>query len=410
MASENKLTTNRKVQLIAAATVDNMDYLKASVDKMPDGTLTQSKFGRSFSVYLPDPGKVIQGLKADPDSIVECPVEIYMDNFNTSVTIDEFEDKTEIEDFTREVAKPKGVALARNVQKAVVENNIFQSFQAVVKSGAPGFDLLSDASEALEDLSVAGDVVTFQKPSILGKIASSNVGKFYKDSTAEQLYTKAYIGEFANASTIGLAVVPTVKTGNSIPSAGLTYEIAGDNSWETTGITGTGLYAGLAYKVLDQNDNPVRIVDASGIETQNEMVVICTPVFDGYDTRANGKKIKTKLGIPQLRIAKTGTHENNPNGWCESDATSFKLVALLSANKTYVIGQTRLSDAVDFSGYKFKDLPGSANSTVATVGGISVKLSQYGDGEYLESLYRLDLPCANGTLDPRFSVTTFLEV
>lgn len=405
-----ELVLNRKVQLIAAAVADNMDYIKASVSKLSEADMANKKFGRSYSVYMPDPGKVIQGIKAEGDDIEEVAVEIYLDNFNTSVTLDQWTEKTEIEDFTAEVAKPRGIHLARKVQQEIVKNNIFKSFQAVVKTGAPGFDLLSEAAEALEDLSLAGDVVDFQKPSLLGKVASSNVGKFFDNETAKKLYTKAYIGDFANASHVGLAVVPTITAPVSQTASLVAGTAAGDNSFVFDGVSGEGLIAGLAYKVVDNNDNPVKIVDPSGIETESELTVILTDIPYGYDTRANGKKVLTKIGIPQIRIAKKGTSEGNPNAWCESDATSFTLVPVLTGGKKYLIGQCRLESGLAFDGYKFKDLPGSDNSSVATVGGVTVKMSMYGDGEYLEKMVRLDCPFGAGSLDPRFSVTTYLQL
>ena len=403
-----KFTNNRKVQLLAAAVVDNMDYVKASVSKLSEADMKNKKFGRSYEVYLPDPGKTVQGLKADGDDIEEVAVPIYLDNFNNSCKLDAWEEKTDVEDFTAEIAKPRGISLARKTQQAIVKNNIFKSFQAVVKTGAPGFDLLSDAAQSLENLSLAGDVVDFQKPSILGKIAASNVGKFFDNETAKQLYSKAYIGDFAGASTVGLAVVPTVKTGGSIPSATLVAgTAAGDNSFTFDNVSGSGLFAGLAYKVKDQNDNYVKIVDPSGIETEEDLVLILTDIPYGYDTRANGKKVLTKIGIPELRIAKAGTSEGNPNAWCDAEASSFTLETILSANKTYVVGQCRLEAALAFDGYKFANLPSSENEGVATVGGVTVKMSQYGEGDYLEKMIRLDLPFGAGLMDPRFSCTTY---
>lgn len=403
-----KFTNNRKVQLLAAAVVDNMDYVKASVSKLSEADMKNKKFGRSYEVYMADPGKVIQGLKADADDIEEVAVPIYLDNFNNSCRLDAWEEKTDVEDFTAEIAKPRGIALARKTQQAIVKNNIFKSFQAVVKTGTPGFDLLSDAAQSLENLSLAGDVVDFQKPSILGKIASSNVGKFFDNETAKRLYTKAYIGDFAGAATVGLAVVPTVKTGNSIPVPTLTAgDAAGDNSFTFDGVSGSGLFAGLAYKVKDQNDNYVKIVDPSGLETEEDLVVILTDVPYGYDTRANGKKVLTKIGIPQLRIAKAGTMEGNPNAWCDADASSFTLETILSTNKTYVVGQCRLEASLAFDGYTFKNLPGSENEGIATVGGVTVKMSQYGEGDYLEKMIRFDLPFGAGLMDPRLSTTTY---
>lgn len=403
-----KFTNNRKVQLLAAAVVDNMDYVKASVSKLSEADMKNKKFGRSYEIYLADPGKVIQGLKADGDDIEEVAVPIYLDNFNNSCRLDAWEEKTDVEDFTAEIAKPRGIALARKTQQAIVKDNIFKSFQAVVKTGTPGFDLLSEAAQSLENLSLAGDVVDFQKPSILGKIASSNVGKFFDNETAKRLYTKAYIGDFAGAATVGLAVVPTVKTGGSIPVPTLVAgTAAGDDSFVFDNVSGSGLFAGLAYKVKDQNNNYVKIVDPSGLETEEDLVVILTDIPYGYDTRANGKKVLTKIGIPELRIAKQGTMEGNPNAWCDGDASSFTLETILSTNKTYVIGQCRLEASLAFDGYKFASLPGSENSGIATVGGVTVKMSQYGEGDYLEKMVRFDLPFGAGLMDPRLSCTTY---
>jgi hypothetical protein len=372
--------------------------------------MANKKFGRSYNIYLPDPGKVIQGIKADSDEIDEVEVPIYLDNFNTSVTLDAWEEKTDIEDFTAEVAKPRAVKLARTEQKNIVEGNCFKSFQAVVKTGTPGFDLLSDAADALRELSVAGDVVDFQAPSVLGKISSSNIGKFFEDQKAKELYTKAYIGTFDSADHIGLAVLPKITVPTiTTPTVSATATASG-NGFVINTITGTGLVAGLAYSVVDDNGVAVKIVDPSGLETDQDLVIITTPVFDGYDTRANGKKIKTKIGIPEIRITKQGLADGNPNAWCDANAASFTLVPLLTAGKKYAVGQLRLVDALAYDGYKFKNLPGSENEAVATVAGVTAKMSAYGEGEYLEKMIRVDLPFAAGLVDPRLSVTTYLQL
>lgn len=406
----NKFSNNKKVQLLAAAVADEMDYVKASVSKLSESDMANKKFGRSYNVYLPDPGKVIQGIKADGDELTEVEVPIYLDNFNTSLTVDAWEEKTDIEDFTREIAKPRAVKLARVEQKNIVEGNCFKSFQAVVKTGTPDFGLLSDAADALRELSIAGDVVDFQGPSVLGKIAAGAIGKFFKDSKAEELYTKAYIGTFDSVDHIGLAVLPTVTVPSiTTPTITAVANSAGTGFEPINAISGTGLVAGLAYGVVDDNGKAVKIVDPSGLETEQELVIITTPVFDGYDTRSNGKKVKTKIGIPEIRITKQGEAAGNPNAWCDASATSFTLVPLLTAGKTYKVGQCRLADALAYDGYKFKNLPGSENEAVATVGGVTAKMSMYGEGEYLEKMIRIDLPFGAGLMDPRFSVTTYLE-
>lgn len=406
----NKFSNNKKVQIFAAAVADEMDYVKASVSKLSEADMANKKFGRSYNIYLPDPGKVIQGIKADSDEIDEVEVPIYLDNFNTSVTIDAWEEKTDIEDFTAEVVKPRAVKLARTEQKNIVEGNCFKSFQAVVKTGTPGFDLLSDAADALRELSVAGDVVDFQAPSVLGKISSSNIGKFFEDAKAKELYTKAYIGTFDSADHIGLAVLPKITVPSITTPTVSASATASGNGFVINTITGTGLIAGLAYSVVDDNGVAVKIVDPSGLETDQDLVIITTPVFDGYDTRANGKKIKTKIGIPEIRITKQGLADGNPNAWCDANAASFTLVPLLTAGKKYAVGQLRLVDALAYDGYKFKNLPGSENEAVATVAGVTAKMSAYGEGEYLEKMIRVDLPFAAGLMDPRLSVTSYLQL
>lgn len=412
----NKFSNNKKVQIFAAAVADEMDYVKASVSKLSESDMANKKFGRSYNIYLPDPGKVIQGIKADAAELDEVEVPIYLDNFNTSLTLDAWEEKTDVEDFAAEVAKPHAVKLARVEQQHIVENNCFKSFQAVVKSGTPGFDLLSDAADALRELSVAGDVVDFQAPSVLGKISSSNIGKFFEDQKAKELYTKAYIGTFDGADHVGLAVLPKL-TVPSITTPTVTATSI-TNGFVIDSISGTGLVAGLAYSVVDDNGVAVKIVDPSGLETDQDLVVITTPVPDvtggdpktAIDTRANGKKVKYKIGIPQIRITKQGYAAGNPNAWCDASATSFTLVPLLTAGKKYAIGQLRLVDSLAYDGYKFKSLPGSENEAISTVAGVSAKMSMYGEGEYLEKMVRIDLPFGAGLLDPRLSVTTYLQL
>jgi hypothetical protein len=66
--------------------------------------------------------------------------------------------------------------------------------------------------------------------------------------------------------------------------------------------------------------------------------------------------------------------------------------------------------ATPSDGYKFKNLPGSENEAVATVAGVTAKMSAYGEGEYLEKMIRVDLPFAAGLMDPRLSVTTYLAL
>ena len=72
----NELTHNKKVKLVAAAVADELNYVKASVSKMPQSEFKGKKYGKEYSVYLPDVGTVHEGLTASPDDIVEVEANI----------------------------------------------------------------------------------------------------------------------------------------------------------------------------------------------------------------------------------------------------------------------------------------------------------------------------------------------
>ncbi|MBQ2437655.1 MAG: hypothetical protein II265_06170, partial [Clostridia bacterium] len=161
----NSFANNTKVQLVAGAVADNCDYLKASVSKMSQGDFKGKKYGKSYKLYIPDVGTVSEGLVAHPDEITEVETEILLNNFNTSVTINAWNELGDIEDFAREIAKPRGVHLARSMQQALVKANCFKSAQAVVAASA-GFGVLSDAAAKLNELAVAGDIASFMHPTV----------------------------------------------------------------------------------------------------------------------------------------------------------------------------------------------------------------------------------------------------
>ena len=57
--------------------------------------------------------------------------------------------------------------------------------------------------------------------------------------------------------------------------------------------------------------------------------------------------------------------------------------------------------------YKFGNLPGSDDSDVATVDGVTVKMMQFGDGKNGVKLIRLDMTFCAKLYDHRESVTTY---
>lgn len=397
--SAGKFVNNTKVKLVAAAVADELDYIKASVSKMPQSEFKGKKYGKTYQLYIPDVGTVKEGLEASPDDIVEVPTEIRLNNFNTSCTLDAWNELGDVEAFADEIAKPRGQHLARQMAKSIIANNVFKNMQAVV-SNSPGFGVLSDASAALNELAVGGEVVSFMHPTVMGKISASGLANFIPGTEAKELYGKNYLGQYAGAEQINCALLPTVTIKNA-PTATITLTPVNDGGSNTIGfetvdtITGTNLVPGIVFST----GGALKIVDQSGIETEQEVKIIVT------EASADGNTGK----ISPLRISVEGKNTGNPNAWMKAGVETLTLTSDLEVGATYWVGQVRTRDALAYDSYKFENLPGSENEDVATVGGVTVKMSTYGDGTNLTKLVRLDTPHAAGIWEPRSCVAVYIK-
>ena len=65
--NKNEFSNNHKTKLIAGEVYDNVPYIKKAHSYMSQGELEGKKYGKTYSVYLPDPGEVKDGLEANPD-------------------------------------------------------------------------------------------------------------------------------------------------------------------------------------------------------------------------------------------------------------------------------------------------------------------------------------------------------
>ena len=397
--STNDFTNNKKVLLVAGAVADELDYIKASVSKMSQADFKGKKYGKSYNIYIPGVGSVKEGLEASPDDITEVETEIKLNNFNTSCTIDAWNELGDMESFKDQVAKPRGQHLARQMAKSIVNDNVFKDMQAVI-ADAPSFGVLSDASAALNELAVGGEVVSFMHPTVMGKIAAGGLANFIPGTEAKELYGKNYLGQYAGAEQINCALLPTV-TIKSAPTATITLTAVKDGESNTIGfetvdtITGTNLVPGAVFTT----GGDLKIVDQSGIETEQDVQIIVLSV----------NTAGTSAKISPIRITVEGKNTGNPNAWMKAGVETLTLTSALEVGATYWVGQVRTKESMAFDSYKFENLPGSENEDVATVGGVTVKLSTYGDGSNLSKLVRLDVPHAAGIWDARGAVAVYIK-
>ena len=417
----NSFTNRKKLDLLATAIRDNMPYVRASKQEFPQSELKGKKFGAAVHTLLVDPGSVQDGIIADPDTITEVELTAIMANKNTSVETDMWENFVDVEDFSKEVLKPKGLKLARTIEKDVIDQNVYASVQAVVQpkvGGASVFDtgIIGDASSALGELAVAGRLVCFQSPSLLGKISRGLQRNFLPDDIMKDIYKSRYLGECENSSVIEQPLMPKITMPANMDTAPtITFTVANTDSSSnalnynpvsTITVSGDGkaLVEGAAYQIPG-----VYVVDQSGMRTSQPFVVIYHKEITGVSHGQATYGFK----IPEIRLA-VGDQKGagNPNAWTAAPLSNLTvtLTPLLTAGSSYLVGQTRLDDALIVDSYVFEDLPSSRTENVGVDGPISLKCMEFGDGKNGVRLTRIDAPYISKIWDPRLSVTTYVEV
>ena len=385
----NEFSINDRVKLIAGEVYENVPYVKKAVSYMSQEQTKGKKNGQSFKIYIPDPGKTIDGIVADPDGINEREVEVTLTAANNSCTVNLWDRLTKIEDFTKEIAKPRGLNLGRSIEKKCIENTVFNAAQAVVGSADPA--TLAKASTMLDEVDAVGTRVAFLKPTTEGKI-TSNV-KFYQgDEIQKDIYKNAYIGEFAGASVIRESLMPIVKGDGS--SATVTFSpVSGEGSKSATVVgfeplvSAAGLKKGQPYKI-----DGLKVVNLNGVQTDQDFVIIPT---------ADGK-------FPEIRITVDGEAHNNPNAWVATGVTGGNTENMLTSGKEYYVGQIRTEDAVGFDTYTFDRIPGTEETT-EDVKNIRIKCSIGGDNIKGESSVVLRAPYALTLPEQRKAVVAYFE-
>lgn len=383
----NTFSNNHKTKLIAGEVYDNLPYLKKAHSYMTQGELEGKKYGKTYSIYIPDPGQVMDGLEANPDAINEVKVDVTLQNKNTSVELDAWNKLTDIESFTNEIAKPRGVKLARSIEKDAIDQTINKAFQIAV--GSANFKTLTDMSKALDEVGAAGTKVSFVKPTVAGEIANGGLANFIPSEIQTKIYKDAYLGQYAGASVIEESLMPVINVAGTETAAMAVTAISGKGAESATVVGYDVAFTaapGVPFKVN------AKLIGVDGMETDQDLYIIADK--DG--------------NVPAVRFAVEGHNVNNANAWVPTGYTTAAPELGVAAGK-YALGQCRTEDAVGFDTYKFSDLPGSENETVS-VNNVSLKMSTYGDGKNMTTLTRIDAPYAVTLPDPRKAVVGYFRI
>ena len=256
----------------------------------------------------------------------------------------------------------------------------------------------------------------FQSPSLLGKISRGLQRNFLPDDIMKDIYKSRYVGECENSSVIEQPLMPKITMPANMDTAPtITFTVANTDgsshvlnyepvSTITVSDGGKALVEGAAYQIPG-----VYVVDQSGMRTNQPFVVIYHKEINGVSHGQATYGFK----IPEIRLA-VGDQKGagNPNAWTAAPLSNLTvtLTPLLTAGSSYLVGQTRLDDALVVDSYTFDDLPSSRTENVGVDGPISLKCMEFGDGKNGVQLTRIDAPYLSKIWDERLSVTTYVEV
>jgi len=440
MATEvNSFVSREKLDILATAVADNMPYVRASKQSYPQQDLKGKKFGAKVSEYLTDAGTVTDGIVADPDAVHERQIDAFVQNKNSAVETTFWENFHNIGNREKEIIKKRAEKLARYVEADVINHNVFRGMQAVVapKVGgvsAPSFEMLSDAATKLAELSVVGDLVDFQSPTIYGKVANSGLDKFIPDDIQKDIYRGRYLGQYAGAACVEQALMPKITlSANADTAPTITFTKVVDDNGNIIGYTAGALTASGAGKTLEEGAAykvpGVYLLDESGVETNQELVLIVHKKITGLlnstvngevvVTKANQGKLAEALGTEDIFVTAKGESFGTPNVWV--DPTTFDsgsstttvtcaFVDGMGAGKSYWVGQVRTDDALTFDAYTYEDLPGSRRENVGNDGPVVLKAMSFGDGKNGVEMTRIDVSYIATVFEPRRNVVTFTEV
>lgn len=387
----NEFSNNAKTKVIAQEIYDNMPYLKKAKSYIPQEQMVGKKYGNTYTVYIPDPGKSRiakasdgrNGLSAQVEEIKEIVYPISLEAGLNDVELDEWEKLGDIESFSDQIAIPRGRSIGQTIEQYAVDKTVFKAAQAVV--GTKSLATLAKANGKLKKAGAAGSKVTYIDPVVGHDIAAVAAGQIKNDEIVNKLYKDAAIGTFAGVPVVEEQFMPTVEAkATDAFTVSVTTGTKGFEPIVSGSLTGA---AGIPFKATG-----LKLVDKNGIQTNEDYVVI--PDADGK--------------IPELRVEFEGMNGGNANAWVPTGTNSLTFTSMLTSGKTYDVVQTRTTDAVAMDSYKFGNIPGSEMET-AQKEALKVQTYKFGNGETLTTMYRIVAPFAIGLPEARSCVLAYME-
>ena len=408
--------TRKALRLLAASMAEKMPYISNAESLFPQEEMKGKKYGMAVHGYLPDAGSVYDGIVATPDKAHQVEITAYVHNKGTAVEVDLWDEFTNIDDFRKEIVDKRSQKLAREVQLGIMGENVFRSCQVAVATSA-GLPLLGEASAKLDELSVDGERVDFQTPTVFDAIGNTTLKNFLPSERMKEIYEDRALGTYHTVGQVQLPGLEILDTTGMDAAPTISAAVVKDASNNVIGLkpitSATGSGTGSLIKGVPYAVSGLKIVDEGGVETAQDYVVIINEETR-YDADGN-KEVVTY--VPELRVTVSGKAYGNPNAHIDATTlaaaiddgvATFTLTPLLTASKKYQVGQARTIKGLTFDQYRFGSLPAAQQDNVGTYENITLKMQsapQLIDGV---NCFRIDFPFCAKQWEIRQSVTTYL--
>jgi len=399
MANEtNSFSLNRKTQFLAAAVNDNVPYIQASRSYLK-GKVEGKKCGLTYNFYFPDPGKAYAGtsevdITNDLKVVTEREVSCTLMNARTSIELGTWERLTEIEDFVNEIAEPRGMTLATEIEIDSITRGWKVSDGARVVAAADlGMDDLAGIAADLKAIRSRGKFRGFADPAFFHSLGAKNLSLFLPNDIMREIYRSAFIGNFMDVDWVSETYMPTLSVTGGMTGAKVTA-IGTDG----VSVTGTNLYAGMIFTLAGVK---AYCTDMFGRKTKQEKVFIIDSVNGSGTAGTLSQRIVCSTGNAAEATAEN-TNCNTFGTFGQICTTGLTGNTILTATGDYSIVQARDADALEWDTYKHPSLAGCEEST-QRVGKISVQVAKWANIATRQQVMRADVPYISQMIDGRRS-------
>lgn len=400
----HQFTHAKWLKVFLADLIDAMPYLKASKSHFAS-EMKGKKADRDYFFSLNDAGHPEEGLQLDTSNgrakgkVQERQVKIHLTNMHTYVDLNVLESIVDITSFEDEIGQTYALRLGAETQAKSIKKTFFDASAAFVDDNN-GWKALSSAGSHMKSIRNGAKVVGFFDPVAEGALTVDAINgfQFGPSEKGKDFYADASVGKFQGAEYVYCNDIPNVT--------GATRSLTIASVSESDGVTtitlseaATGLKAGEPL-VLTVGGKVAKACNAVGMPTNAKFSVVVREVAQDGLSFTCGRICVENIGSRNCFVEGVTALSGLAGG---------TLTNLLTNGKEYFVAQVRTTDVMNFDNVPLDDLVNAENSSVS-VGGVTLKVTVYGDGDAMQNTTRWDICYGDGIVDNRFVALAYFPV